>query len=106
MHIEEIFVWAVKQSPRQCYKKFDHFMVEHMYTHSQFDHCVYYQCLDDGSFIYLLLYVDDMLIASKRQVEIDKLKDQFSKIFEMKDLVNAKKILGMEIEQDSKKGTG
>ena len=54
----------------------------------------------------MLLYVDDMLIASKRQVEIDKLKDQFSKIFEMKDLVNAKKILGMEIEQDSKKGTG
>ena len=56
-----------------------------MYTHSQFDHCVYYQCLDDGSFIYLLLYVDAMLIASKRQVEIDKLKDQLSKTFEMKD---------------------
>ena len=98
-------LYGLKQSPRQWYKKFDHFMVEHMHTHSQFDHCVYYRCLDDGSFIYLLLYVDDMLIASKRQVEIDKLKDQLSKTFEMKDLGNAKKILGMKIERDRKKGT-
>ena len=57
---------------------------------------MYYWCLDDGSFI----YVDDMLIASKRQVEIDKLKDQLSKTFEMKDFGNAKKILGIEIERD------
>ena len=78
-------LYGLKQSLRQWYKKFDHFMVEHMYTHSQFDRCVYYRCLDDGSFIYLLLYVDDMLIASKRQVEIDKLEDQLSKVFEMKE---------------------
>ena len=80
-------------------------MVEHMYNHSQFDHCVYYWCLDGESFIYLLLYIDDMLIASKRPMKIDKLKDHFSKTFEMKDLGNAKKILGMEIERDWKKGT-
>ena len=90
-------VYGLKQSPRQWYKKFDHFMVEHMYNHSQFDHCVYYWCLDDGSFIYLILYVDDMSIASKRQVEIDKLKNQLSKAFEMKDLVNPNKILGRQI---------
>ena len=72
-------LYGLKQSPRQWYKRFDHFMVEHMCTHSQFDHYVYYRCLDDGSFIYLLLYVDDMLIASKRQVEVDKLKISFLK---------------------------
>ena len=88
-------LYGLKQSPRQWYKKFDHFMVEHMYTRSQFDHCMW--CLDDVSFIYLILYVDDMLIAYQRQVEIDKLKNQLSKAFEMKDLVNPKKILGREI---------
>ena len=40
-----------------------------------------------------------------RQVEIDKLKDQLSKTFKMKDLGNSKKILGMEIERYRKKGT-
>ena len=39
-----------------------------------------------------------MLIASKRHLEIDKLKDQLSKVFEMKDLGKANKILGREIE--------
>ena len=45
-----------------------------------------------------------MLIASKSNVEIDKLKAQLGKTFEMKDLREAKKILGMEIKRDKAKG--
>uniref|UniRef100_A0A3Q7H8M3 CCHC-type domain-containing protein n=1 Tax=Solanum lycopersicum TaxID=4081 RepID=A0A3Q7H8M3_SOLLC len=56
--------------------------------------------LEDNSFIYLLLYVDDMLIASKSQEEIEKRKNQLRKEFEMKDLGEAKKILGVEIKRD------
>ncbi|KAG8480151.1 hypothetical protein CXB51_024883 [Gossypium anomalum] len=54
----------------------------------------------DRSFIYLLLYVDNMLIAAKSQKEIDKLKAQLNQEFEMKNLGEAKKILGMEISRD------
>jgi len=64
-------------------------MTEHGYTRSQFDNCVYFHKLLDGSFIYLLLYVDDMLIALKSKVEIDKLKAQPRTEFEMKDLGEA-----------------
>jgi ATP-binding cassette subfamily B (MDR/TAP) protein 1 len=74
------------------------------YKRSKYDHCVYLRRLQDGSYIYLLLYVDDMLIAAKSQVEIDKLKAQLSKEFEMKDLGEAKKILGMEISRDRERG--
>ncbi|GMI78960.1 cysteine-rich RLK (RECEPTOR-like protein kinase) 8 [Hibiscus trionum] len=74
------------------------------YTRSKYDHCVYLRKLQDGSFIYLLLYVDDMLIASKSQQEIDKLKAQLNQEFEMKDLGEAKKILGMEISRDRRRG--
>ncbi|PSS08126.1 Endonuclease [Actinidia chinensis var. chinensis] len=98
-------LYGLKQSPRQWYKRFDLFMDEHGYTRSQFDHCVYFRKLQDGSMIYLLLYVDDMLIASKSKVEIDRLKAQLSREFEMKDLGEAKKILGMEIKRDRVKGT-
>ncbi|KAL5778245.1 hypothetical protein ACOSP7_011171 [Xanthoceras sorbifolium] len=45
-----------------------------------------------------------MLIASKSQVEIERLKAQLHQEFEMKDLGEAKKILGMEINRDRKKG--
>ena len=41
-----------------------------------------------------------MLIASRNQGEICRLKAQLSKEFEMKDLGEAKKILGMEIARD------
>ena len=60
------------------------------------DQCVYYRALPDGSLIYLLLYVDDMLVATKDMSEFKKLKLQLSEEFEMKDLRAAKKILGMK----------
>ena len=55
--------------------------------------------LQDGSYIYLILYVDDMLIAYRSQTKIEKLKSQLNREFEMKDLGEAKKILGMEISE-------
>ena len=72
-------------------------MIEYGYTQSQFNHFVYFRKLLDGSFIYLLLYVDDMLIASKSKVEINKLKAQLRNKFEIKDLEEAKKIIGIDI---------
>ncbi|XP_059650617.1 cysteine-rich receptor-like protein kinase 42 [Cornus florida] len=98
-------LYGLKQSPRQWYKRFDQFMKRQQYTRSHFNHCVYFRKLRDGLFVYLLLYVDDMLIASKNKVEIDKLKIQLSTEFEMKDLGEAKKILGMEIKRDRMKDT-
>ena len=93
-------LYGLKQSSRQWYKRFDEFMLRQGYKRSKYDHCVYLHKLKDGSFVYLLLYVDDMLIASKNSEEIDKLKIQLKKEFEMKDLGEAKKILGMEIIRD------
>jgi len=60
---------------------------------------VYYKKLSRGEYIYLLLYVDGMLIASKNRSAIDKLKKDLSSEFDMKDLGEAKKVLSMEIER-------
>ena len=79
-------------------------MLGHSYTRSQFDHCVYFHKLRGGAYIYLLLYVDDMLVASISRSAIDELKVQLSNEFEMKDLGEAKRILGMEIGRDKKNG--
>ena len=54
--------------------------------------------------MYLLIYVDDMLIAGKDMSEINKIKAQLSGEFKMKDLGAAKKILGMEICRDREAG--
>lgn len=93
-------LYGLKQSPRQWYKRFDTFMLKKGYSRSKYDCCVYFRKLCGDAYIYLLLYVDDMLIASKSKVEIDRLKSQLSKEFEMKDMGAAKKILGMEIKRE------
>ena len=70
-------------------------MCDRDYTRSLYDPCVYFRKLPSGEYIYLLLYVDDMLIASKNRSSIDKLKVQLSCEFEMKDLEEVSRTLGM-----------
>ena len=95
-------LYRLKQSSRQWYKRFDAFMVSHDFVHNQFDNCVQSGKLPNGSFIYLLLYVDDMLIAVNDKAEIESLKILLSSEFEMKDLGATKKVLGLEIWRDRK----
>ena len=97
-------LYELKQSPRQWYKRFDQFMKGQRYPRNKFDHCVYFRKLQERAFIYLLLYVDDILIAFKSKDEIKKLKTQLNQEFEMKDLGEAKKILGIEIYKDRPRG--
>ena len=75
-------------------------MIQIGYRCCEYDCCVYAKCLDDGSFIFLLLYVDDMLIAAKNWHDVIELKALFVKELFMKDLCATKKILGMEIYRD------
>ena len=58
-------LYGLKQSLKQWYKLSDSFISGKRYTRSHYDPCVYYNNLPDGEYIYLLLYVDDMLIALK-----------------------------------------
>jgi len=92
-------LYRLKHSLKQWYKCFDKFMCGRGYTRSLYDPCVYFRKLLSGEYIYLLLYVDDMLIASKNKFSIDKLKVQLSCEFEMKDLGGARRILGMKLKE-------
>ena len=97
-------LYGLKQAPRQWYKKFDSFMSSHGYTRTTSDHCVFTKKFSDDDFIILLLYVDDMLIIGHDVRKIEKLKEELSKSFAMKDLGPAKQILGMKISRDRKNG--
>lgn len=72
-------------------------MIGQGYSRSQYDDRVYFGQFSNGSFSYLLLCVDEMLIASYDKSLVHRLKVQLSSEFGMKDLGAAKKILRMEI---------
>jgi len=79
-------LYGLKQLSRQWYKRFDEFIVSHGYNKSFYDSCVYHSKVEDASHIYLLLYVDNMLIASQDKFEIQNLKSLLSGEFEIKDI--------------------
>ncbi|GMI96853.1 cysteine-rich RLK (RECEPTOR-like protein kinase) 8 [Hibiscus trionum] len=84
-------LYGLKQAPRQWYKKFESVMGEQGYKKTTSDHCVFVKRFSSDNFIILLLYVDDMLIVGRNASRIDKLKQELSKSFLMKDLGLAKK---------------
>ena len=90
-------LYGLKQSLRQWYKRFNSYMIRIGYKRCEYDFCIYVKSLDDGSYIFSLLYVDDMLIVEKSMSKVNKLKILLSREFYIKDLGTTKKILRMEI---------
>jgi len=97
-------IYVLKQSPRQWYHRFDKFIMSLGFLRYEHDHYIYVKDVDTMDALYLLLYVDDMLIASRSMIAVKGLKRALSQEFEMKDLGSAFKILGMEICMDRCKG--
>ena len=97
-------LYGLKQSPRQWNKKFDSFMHSLKFNRSHYDHCLYFKHVHDSP-MFLVLYVDDMLIASPNSHLISDLQKQLCNVFEMKDLGNAKQILGMNISRNREKSS-
>lgn len=60
-------LYGLKQAPRMWNEKFDGYMSEIGFTQSLRDSCVYIKTHKDGSKAYLLIYVDDMLVAAKEE---------------------------------------
>jgi hypothetical protein len=77
-------------------------MTKQGYNRCHSDHCVYFKRLENGSYIILLLYVDEILVARYNMQDINVLKNKLANSFAMKDLGAAKKILGMRITRDMK----
>jgi hypothetical protein len=69
---------------------------------SRADHYVYSKQVGNH-FIYVVLYVDDMLLVGNNMDVIKEVKSQLSSKFDMKDLDVANFIMVMEIKRDCEK---
>ena len=61
-------------------------MLENGFQRLGVDHCVYIKRYDQGKYIILLVYVDDMLIVGHDKNKINRLKKDLDRKFAMKDL--------------------
>jgi len=78
------FLYGLKQAPRCWYKRFDSFIISLEYNRLSSNHCTYYNRSGDNDFIILLLYVDDMLVLGPNKDQIQELKAQLAREFDMK----------------------
>jgi Reverse transcriptase (RNA-dependent DNA polymerase) len=97
-------LYGLKQANRQWYAKMDKFLCEDLgFIRNAADNCFYVQ-IKGGHIRLIALYVDDLLIACNDKASLDEIKKSLSMTFEMKDMGDARKCLGLEIFRNRKAG--
>jgi hypothetical protein len=89
-------IYRLKQASRQWYLKFDETIRSFGFKENEEDNCIYAK-FRSGKFIFLILYVDDILLASSDVSLLLETKKFLSSNFDMKDLGEASFILLIEI---------
>ena len=89
-------IYGLKQASRQWFLKFDEKVTTFGFKENKADDCIYIYIKVCGSrFIFLVLYVDDILLASNDMNLLKETKGLLAKTFDMKDLGEASFVLGI-----------
>lgn len=96
-------LYGLKQSGRQWYKKLDLKLKELNSKPLNADACVYF-LENKGELTLLVIYVDDLILASNNLKRLSMLKKSLVDCFEMKDLGPFPYCLRIEFSMDKKKG--
>lgn len=95
-------LYGLKQSPRAWFEKFTWSVKKQGYMQAQSDHTLFMRFSNDGKIAILIVYVDDIILTGDDIVEMDRLKKNLAKEFEIKDLGALKYFLGMEVARSRK----
>ncbi|PKU61450.1 Retrovirus-related Pol polyprotein from transposon TNT 1-94 [Dendrobium catenatum] len=90
-------IYGLRQAPRQWYTTFTTYLLHIGFQHSQSDPSLLILHRDKLQ-IYLLVYVDDILITGNDNNKMKELIEQMKHKFTMKDLGLAHQFLGIKIE--------
>lgn len=92
-------LYGLKQAARVWNQTLHEELINNGCNQSDVDKCLYILKVEKG-ICYLLIHVDDMLVAYNNQSLMSKLMSNIGRKFEMKDLGNAKHFLEIDIKQD------
>lgn len=92
-------LYGLKQAPLEWNRKFDEAIKLMGFTQCLADKCLYVK-KDQHGLVYLLLYVDDILIASCNQEILLQVQSQLMSKFKMRDLGEASHFLGIKITRN------
>ena len=90
-------LYGLKQSPRCWNTKFNQVLIQLGFVRSSHDYCLYTR-IKGQHIMYLILYVDDVLIVGQSEADIEIIKKELSVKFEMSDCGPLKHYLGTVVE--------
>ncbi|GJX90352.1 retrotransposon protein, putative, ty1-copia subclass [Tanacetum coccineum] len=95
-------IYGLKQASRSWNRRFDEEIKKFCFAQNLDEPCVY-QKASGSNVIFLILYVDDIIIMEIHILSLQSVKDYLGKYFAMKDLGEAAFILGIKIYRDRSK---
>ncbi|CAI5460884.1 unnamed protein product [Closterium sp. Yama58-4] len=97
-------LYGLKQSPLLWYKALNDVLVGAGWKKSQVDEALYFKVDDDKVTCWVLVYVDDLLVASCSTEMLKELKELLEFAFELREISPVQKYLGLEIVRDRSAG--
>lgn len=93
-------IYGLKQASRQWFKKFSTSLFQLGFQKAHGDHTLFVR-QTENDFVAVLVYVDDIVIASTDDAVAVKLKSDLKSFFKLRDLGSLKYFLGLEISRTS-----
>lgn len=92
-------LYGLKQSDREWYKRLDDFVTQQGGCRNKADPCLYVFGKNEKRVI-MIIYVDDLILASKDKKELYSVKQKLKSEFEIVDLGEITDILGVHVERE------
>ena len=96
-------IYGLKQASRQWYLKFHEVISSFSFEKNIMDQCIY-QKVSGSKICFLVLYVDDILLATNDKGLLYEVKQFLSKNFDMKDMGEASCVIGINIHRERSRG--
>lgn len=94
-------LYGLKQEARVWNEHLDEVLQQHEFVQSLADPCLYVRIKGD-EVIYILVYVDDLLVAGKTVNQVESIVKELNKHFLLNDLGNLKHYLGIQVKRSKK----
>ncbi|CAI7882759.1 unnamed protein product [Closterium sp. NIES-54] len=93
-------LYGLKQSPMLWYEALDGVLLGAGWKKSKVDEALYFKSDAEGEMCWLLVYVDDLLAASRSQSLLGELRDLLQSAFQLREISPVEKYLGLQLIRD------